>query len=97
MLTCVVEALTSVVKPVMFNVLAPVMAPPTYNVLVAVMALPKNDVPEMYELPWRAKVAEGEVVAMPTVPFCNTESPFVPATFIPPAKVEVAVVEVAVM
>ena len=43
----------------------------------------------------RAEV--GYIVPIPTFPFCNTVNPEVPATLKPPANVEVAVVEVAVI
>ena len=42
------------------------------------------------------KLADGVIVPTPTFPFCKTVSPDVPATLSPPAKVEVAVVDVAV-
>ena len=37
----------------------------------------------------------GAIVPIPTLPFCKTVKPDVPATFNPPAKVDVAVEEVA--
>lgn len=60
----VVDAYGKVLAPVAVEVMAPEIA----SVEVAVIAPPKNEVPEMYELPWTERVRDGVVVPTPMLP-----------------------------
>ena len=72
----VVDAYGKVLAPVAVEVMAPEMA----RVEVAVIAPPKNEVPEIYELPWTERRWAGVVVERPRLPLIMRCAAPVPAS-----------------